>query len=80
MLDHLSVLNAKISCVNDLDATSEALCIWLGIETQKGLSVTGAVVREKVLYIHFVVLQYSLYAELGFKHSIRCQLSISCVQ
>jgi predicted nucleic acid-binding Zn ribbon protein len=52
VLDHLSALNAKISYVNDLDTTSETLCIWLGIETQKGLSVTGAVVREKVLQSH----------------------------
>lgn len=52
MLDYHSLLNAKISCVNGLYATSEALCIWLGIETQKGLSFTGAVVREKVLQSH----------------------------
>lgn len=37
VLNHLSTLNAKMSYVNDLEATSEALCIWLGTETQKGL-------------------------------------------
>lgn len=52
MLDHLFALNAKISYVKYLDAASETLCIWLGNETQKGLSVTGAVVREKVLQSH----------------------------
>lgn len=51
MLHHFSALNAKISYVNSLDGTSEALCKWFGIETQKGLSVTGAVVRE-VLQSH----------------------------
>lgn len=28
------------------------VCVWLVIETQKGLSVTGAVVREKLLQSH----------------------------
>jgi hypothetical protein len=38
--------------VSDHDASSEALYVWLGLETKKGLSVSGAVVTEKVMQLH----------------------------